>query len=39
VLKGLWGFAKVRYRGLVKDATPSFVALSLATVALARKPL
>ncbi len=30
VIKRLWGFAKVRYRGLAKNATRSFVALGLA---------
>lgn len=39
VLKRLWGFNKVRYRGLAKNATRSFVALSLANIYLARKPL
>jgi IS5 family transposase len=39
VLKRLWGFTKVRYRGLAKNATRSFVALSLANIYLARKPL
>lgn len=36
VLKRLWGFAKVRYRGLAKNATRSFVALGLANIYLAR---
>lgn len=31
----LWGFTKVRYRGLAKNATRSFVALSLANIYLA----
>ena len=39
VLKRLWGFAKVRYRGLAKNATRSFVALGLANLYLARRPL
>lgn len=39
VLKRLWGFSKVRYRGLAKNATRSFVALGLANIYLARKPL
>ena len=29
VVKRLWGFAKVRYRGVEKNATRSFVALGL----------
>jgi len=36
VVKRLWGFTKVRYRGLAKNATRSFVALGLANVYLAR---
>lgn len=36
VVKRLWGFAKVRYRGLAKNATRSFVALGLANIYLAR---
>jgi IS5 family transposase len=36
VVKRLWGFTKVRYRGLSKNATRSFVALSLANIYLAR---
>jgi IS5 family transposase len=39
VVKRLWGFSKVRYRGLAKNATRSFVALGLANIYLARKPL
>lgn len=39
VVKRLWGFAKVRYRGLDKNATRAFVALGLANVYLARKRL
>ena len=39
VVKRLWGFTKVRYRGLAKNATRSFVALGLANVYLARKRL
>lgn len=39
VVKRLWGFTKVRYRGLAKNATRSFVALSLANIYLARKRL
>ena len=37
VVKRLWGFAKVRYRGLAKNATRSFVVLGLANIYLARK--
>ena len=36
VVKRLWGFDKVRYRGLAKNATRSFVALGLANIFLAR---
>jgi IS5 family transposase len=36
VVKRLWGFDKVRYRGLGKNATRSFVALGLANIYLAR---
>ena len=36
VVKRLWGFDKVRYRGLAKNATRSFVALGLAKIHLAR---
>lgn len=39
VVKRLWGFTKVRYRGLAKNATRSFVALGLANIYLARKRL
>ena len=39
VVKRLWGFSKVRYRGLAKNATRSFVALGLANIYLARKRL
>jgi IS5 family transposase len=39
VVKRLWGFSKVRYRGLAKNATRSFIALGLANIYLARKPL
>ena len=37
VVKRLWGFAKVRYRGLAKNATRSFVTLGLANIYLARQ--
>ena len=36
VVKRLWGFTKVRYRGFTKNATRSFVALGLANLSLAR---
>ena len=39
VVKRLWGFAKVRYRGLAKNATPSFVSLALSDIYLARSRL
>ena len=39
VVKRLWGFDKVRYRGLSKNATRSFVALGLANIYLARAVL
>jgi hypothetical protein len=39
VIKRLWGFTKVRYRGLDKNAGRAFVALALANLYLARKPL
>jgi transposase, IS5 family len=39
VVKRLWGFSKVRYRGLDKNATRSFVALGLANIYLARRTL
>ena len=39
VVKRLWGFGKVRYRGLAKNATRSFVALGLANIYLARARL
>ena len=39
VVKRLWGFTKVRYRGLAKNATRSFVALGLANIYLARRSL
>jgi hypothetical protein len=32
VVKRLWGFDKVRYRGLAKNATRAFVALGLANI-------
>ena len=39
VVKRLWGFTKVRYRGLSKNATRSFVTLGLANLYLARRHL
>jgi IS5 family transposase len=39
VIKRLWGFTKVRYRGLDKNAGRAFVALALANLYLAREPL
>ena len=39
VVKRLWGFNKVRYRGLAKNATRAFTALALANIYLARGPL
>ena len=39
VVKRLWGFDKVRYRGLAKNATRAFVTLGLANIYLARTRL
>ena len=39
VVKRLWGFAKVRYRGLAKNATRAFTALALANIYLERRRL
>jgi IS5 family transposase len=39
VVKRLWGFDKVRYRGLAKNGTRAFVALALANVYMARGTL
>ena len=39
VVKRLWGFNKVRYRGLAKNATRAFVTLAMANIYLARQPL
>jgi len=36
VVKRLWGFNKVRYRGLAKNATRAFTALALANIYLVR---
>ena len=39
VVKRLWGFGKVRYRGLAKNATRAFTALALANIYLSRSKL
>jgi IS5 family transposase len=39
VVKRLWGFAKVRYRGLAKNACRAFTALALANIYLSRHRL
>ena len=39
VVKRLWGFTKVRYRGLQKNATRAFTALALANIYLCRQTL
>jgi transposase, IS5 family len=39
VVKKLWGFGKVRYRGLAKNATRAFVTLAMANIYLARGSL
>lgn len=39
VVKRLWGFTKVRYRGLAKNACRAFTALALANIYLARRRL
>lgn len=39
VVKRLWGFSKVRYRGLAKNATRAFVVTGLANIYLARRAL
>lgn len=39
VIKRLWGFTKVRYRGLAKNAGRAFTALALANIYLARQRL
>jgi IS5 family transposase len=36
VVKRLWGFTKVRYRGLKKNAGRAFTALALANLYLSR---
>ncbi|MEC4720367.1 IS5 family transposase [Noviherbaspirillum sp. CPCC 100848] len=37
VIKRLWGFSKVRYRGIAKNATRTYVACALANLFLARR--
>jgi len=32
VIKNLWGFTKVRYRGLAKNTVPALVVFALATL-------
>jgi IS5 family transposase len=39
VVKRLWGFAKVRYRGLAKNTTRAYAAFALANLYLVRKRL
>ncbi|WP_409076747.1 transposase [Paraburkholderia sp. BL23I1N1] len=39
VVKRLWGFVKVRYRGLAKNATRAFTALALANIYMSRTRL
>ena len=39
VVKRLWGFGKVRYRGLQKNTTRAFTALALANIYLGRQRL
>ena len=39
LVKRLWGFAKVRYCGLQKNATRAFTAVALANFYLSRKKL
>ena len=39
VVKRQWGFNKVRYKGLAKNATRAFVALGLANIYMARRHL
>jgi IS5 family transposase len=39
VVKRLWGFTKVRYRGLAKNASRAFTALALANIYLTRHRL
>jgi IS5 family transposase len=37
VVKRLWGFSKVRYRGLAKNATRAFTALALSNIYMSRE--
>lgn len=37
IVKRLWGFAKVRYRGLLKNTTRAFATFALANLYLVRK--
>ena len=39
VIKRLWGFSKVRYRGLQKNATRAFTALALSNIFMSRQHL
>lgn len=39
VVKKLWGFTKVRYRGLQKNATRAFTVLALANIYMCRHQL
>lgn len=39
MVKRLWGFGKVRYRGLAKNATRAFTALALNNIYLGRQRL
>jgi IS5 family transposase len=39
VVKRLWGFGKVRYRGLAKNATRAFTVLALANIYMSRTRL
>lgn len=39
VVKRLWGFVKVRYRGLAKNATRAFTALALSNIYMSRERL
>ena len=39
VVKRLWGFTKVRYRGLEKNATRAFTALALSNIFMSRRHL
>jgi IS5 family transposase len=39
VVKKLWGFTKVHYRGLQKNATRAFTALALANIYMCRHQL